>query len=67
MAEPDFARNLNRLIAERGMTPAQFRERSGINGTTVYEYLNGTHVPSYAMLRRIRAAIGCTWDELLGE
>ena len=67
MAEHDFARNLKRLLYERDMSVKQFSRASGINHASVYDYLNGTHAPSYAMLRRIRATLGCTWDELLGE
>ena len=67
MAEPDFARNLRKLMAERDMSAKQFSRASGINHASVYDYLNGRHEPNCPMLRRIRAALGCTWDELLGD
>ncbi len=67
MAEPDFARNLRRLLYERDMSAKQFSHASGINHASVYDYLNGRHEPNCPMLRRIRATLGCTWDELLGE
>ena len=67
MAEPDFARNLRKLMAERDMSAKQFSRASGINHASVYDYLNGRHEPNCPMLRRIRATLGCTWDELLGD
>ena len=67
MAEPDFARNLRKLMAERDMSAKQFSSASGINHASVYDYLNGRHEPNCPMLRRIRATLGCTWDELLGD
>ena len=67
MAEPDFARRMRRLMAERDMSVKQFSRASGINHASVYDYLRGKHEPNCPMLRRIRATLGCTWDELLGD
>jgi len=49
------------------MSVKQFSRASGINNASVYDYLNGRHEPNCPMLRRIRATLGCTWDELLGD
>ena len=67
MADGTIARNLRRLLYERGMTVEQFSRASGINHASVYDYLRGNHEPNCPMLRRIRATLGCTWDELLGD
>jgi len=67
MAESDFARRLRRLMAERGMSIRELSSRSAISQPSVYKYLNGQCVPNVTRLRRIRATLGCTWDELLGE
>ena len=67
MADSDISRNLKRLLYERDMSVKQFSRASGINHASVYDYLNGRHEPNCPMLRRIRATLGCTWDELLGE
>jgi transcriptional regulator with XRE-family HTH domain len=67
MAEPDFARNLRRMISERGMTASTVAYKSGLCPATVYNYLRGTRTPTVDALRKMRATLGCTWDELLGD
>jgi transcriptional regulator with XRE-family HTH domain len=55
------------MISERGMTATTVAYKSGLCPATVYNYLRGTRTPTVDALRKIRAALGCTWDELLGE
>jgi transcriptional regulator with XRE-family HTH domain len=49
------------------MSVREFSERSGVSQPSVYAYANGERVPDVTRLRAIRATLGCTWDELLGD
>lgn len=65
--DPRFALRLRRMVSERGMSMREFSERSGVSQPSVYAYANGERVPDVTRLRAIRATLGCTWDELLGD
>lgn len=61
-----FAANLRRVMAERGMTQAELCRRTGIGRATIWNWRNGDAQPTLGALRVLHAALGCTWDELLG-
>lgn len=65
--DPRLSGNLWRMLGERDMTIRELSLRSGIAQSSAYAYVNGTRVPDVTRLRCIRATLGCTWDELLGE
>ena len=67
MADGTIVRNLRRMISERGMTATTVAYKSGLCPATVYNYLRGARTPTVDALRKMRAALGCTWDELLGD
>ena len=67
MGPRGLPRNLCRLMAERGWTQARMGIEAGMPQSTVSAIARGTRTPTLATLRKIRAALGCSWDELLGE
>lgn len=62
-----FGENLRRLLQERGITQSEMGRRMYVTQAAVGEYLVSKGGPTVATLRRIRDAIGCTWEDLLGE
>lgn len=65
--DEQLAIGLWRLLDERGMTQVMLAARAGIGKTTITNYINGYSGATLHKLRRIKAALGCTWEELLGE
>jgi len=61
-----LARNMRRLMAERGWSAKRMTYEADVSKSTVDYLLNGQRGATLAMLRKIRSALGCTWDELLG-
>ena len=61
-----FRANMGEVLQGRfgGSMSAMGREL-GVARKTLYSYVEGTREPRLSMLRKIRAALGCTWDELL--
>lgn len=62
-----LAKNILRLLARNEWTMKELAVRSGVNVHTVSSYISSPHEPTLGKLRKIRAAFGCTWDELLEE
>ena len=62
-----FARRLCGLMERYGLRQADVAH--GIESTSelVRKWRMGIAEPSYRMLRRLHAAIGCSWEELMGE
>ena len=54
-------------MAERDMNGIDLAQASGLSRGSVYHYLGGKCQPNVSSLRLIRDALGCSWDELLGE
>ena len=61
-----LARNMRRLMADRGWSAKRMTYETELSRSTVDYLLNGQRGATLAVLRRIRSALGCTWDELLG-
>lgn len=62
-----FVSNMLRLSDKRGWTLKRLAKEAGMAYTTVTNYSHSDTVPSLDKLRKIKGALGCTWDELLGE
>lgn len=62
-----FAENLKRLMKERGFSQNKMYLATGINGRQSWMWRSGNNLPSLKNLAKMRMALGCTWDELLGE
>lgn len=67
MSTEEFGLRLHGLITRRYKTVKDFAKRSGIHYSSLEGYVNGRHEPSLGKLVAIREALGCTWDEMLGE
>jgi transcriptional regulator with XRE-family HTH domain len=61
-----FPSRLRRAMARRGMTQVQLAAASGLTAPCVSRYLSGSRVPKLGNVGRIRDALGCAWEELLG-
>ena len=62
-----FAKRLCALMKRYGMRQADVAR--GIESTSelVRKWRMGISEPSYRMLKRLHTAVGCTWEELMGE
>jgi transcriptional regulator with XRE-family HTH domain len=62
-----FARRLKRLVAESGMSQERVAERAGLCQQSVSGLVRGRNEPYYSTLLKLHRALGCTWEELMGE
>lgn len=67
MTNEEFGCHLWRLIFERGWgSVKEFAKAADVHYQTMLGYVSGAHEPTRGKLCRIRDALGCTWEELLG-
>ena len=62
-----LADNLLRLMEERGWTQSELARRAHMPPSMISRLVckgSGINIPT---ARRLKAALGCSWDELLGE
>lgn len=60
-----FGRRLSRLMRERGLSQIGLARLMGLSRSeAVHRWVHGETEPTYIMLRRLREALGCTYDEL---
>lgn len=62
-----FGDRLWNLIDERGWSQAELSERSGLTHGAISTYINARRRPGFDALWRMHDALGCTWEELMGE
>ncbi len=63
-----FGRRLKRIMKERGITQKGLAAHMDVaNPYSVWRWVKGEVEPSYVMLKRMKAVLGCTWDELMGD
>lgn len=67
MQDMEFARSLRKAMAERGVSAKALAMDTGISRSTIDYLLAGRRSPTRSTAARIRDALGCTWDELMGE
>lgn len=62
-----FAKRLVRLMEERHMTQVELGRRieSPSTNKVVGHWVHARSEPTYASLKRLKAALGCTWEELM--
>lgn len=65
----EFSARLRRLMAERGLNPKSLLWMMGEYGkeAKVKAWRDGLFLPSCESLYALKRALGCTWEELLGE
>lgn len=63
----DFARNLRRLMSQRGLNAKSLLWAMEDEGGTqkVLAWLNGERMPSAESLYALKSALRCTWEELM--
>lgn len=67
MTNEEFGRHLWWLMVTHGWgSVKEFSKASGMYYHTLLGYVSGAHEPTRGKLCRIREALGCTWEELLG-
>ena len=62
----EFSSRLAKLIADSGKTQKQLAIDSGVTEAAISRYLHGTRLPNMAAVVKLRDALGCTLDELVG-
>lgn len=62
-----FGDRLRAALRRRGMSMHELARRSGMACAAVSYYCNGLRDPGLSRLVRLRRALGCTWEELMGE
>ncbi len=65
--DADFARRLRALMESRELSVYALVTITGLSESSLYGYVNARFQPSLYALKRIREALCCDWDELLGE
>ena len=61
-----FARNLNRLFDELGLTNYSFASQSGLSEKAVRMYRTGQRTPNYRALCTLARSLGVTITDLTG-
>ena len=62
-----FGDRLESLIRESGAERKEFAAACGISYNTINYMISGRRYPTLWSLIRIREALGCTWDDLMGD
>ena len=61
-----FGRNLNRLRSAAELTQEKLAEKSDISVRYLQFIESGRYSPTVMVAARLRKALACTWDDLLG-
>ena len=61
-----FAHRLRVAIAVADMTPNALSEMTGINNTSIYDWIHGEHTPNAHRLAQICVALNVDANKLLG-
>jgi transcriptional regulator with XRE-family HTH domain len=62
-----FAMRLTSLMRSRGMSQTKLAETIGSTQSVVSRLCNAYAVPRVDTVAKMRDALGCSWDELLGD
>lgn len=63
----DFGARLNKVLTSYNVSEAELARRIGSKWGHVHNWICGRHQITLNRLIAIKRAIGCSWDELLGE
>lgn len=63
----DFARNLRKVMARAGVSQAELARRMKVSRACVCRWYWGSRMPSDLTILRLRRALGCKKDELVGN
>ena len=62
-----FGKRLDVLMREYGLYQAELARRAETMNEAIRKWRKGIVEPTYLSLKRLHAAIGCSWEELMGE
>jgi transcriptional regulator with XRE-family HTH domain len=62
-----FGANVRRLRSAAGLTQAKLAERVNVELRTLQKFESGEINPPLFTIFRVRRALNCQWDELLGR
>jgi transcriptional regulator with XRE-family HTH domain len=62
-----FAQNFKDARVKRDHSQAAFAIRSKFPQSHISDFETGRRTPTLKNLHRLRAALGCAWEELLGK
>lgn len=60
-----FARRLELLMEDRGISRQELTNRTGISAMTISRYLSAKHTAQIDIVVKIAKALSCTVDELV--
>ena len=60
-----FSRALRTKMSEKEITVYELGGRSGIQGSSLYAYLEGKSMPNAYNINRIASVLDCSTDELI--
>lgn len=59
----EFGRRLEKIMMSKGVTQLALSEATGIKQSTISDYINYKHTPSFYAADKIAKALGCSIDE----
>lgn len=62
-----FYQNLRRLMLRSGLSQAELARKMHVSRVCVHYWYWGINEPSLETLVRLKKALGCTWEELIGD
>lgn len=62
-----LGKNVRRLREEKGVTQAQLAEFAGIHARYVQDIEACRRNPTVAVVRQLKSALGCKWEDLLDK
>ena len=61
-----FDERLRKVMRERGYSTKRLSYETGISKSTIDYRRSGKRQPTYSTIKRIKEAMGCSWEELMG-
>ena len=66
LSDPSKGERLRRWLRENGVSQAELARRAGLDRKVVSALASGRRDGNLATWRRIRQALGCSFDDILG-
>ena len=63
----EFGARLKALIKKAGMSQNKLAKESCATPCAISRYVKGERIPRYVTLMKMRDALGCSWEDLLGK
>jgi len=60
-----LGRNLNRIRREKGLSQDQLAVKADVTKRYIQMIESGQKCPKIFTIKRLQAALGCSWDDLL--